>query len=76
MISEKLFGNISRKKITILGFAFKANTNDTRFSPAINICKDLIAEGAILSIHDPKVSKDQISKVFKEQNIYLQIEVE
>ena len=69
VISEKLFGNISRKKITILGFAFKANTNDTRFSPAINICKDLVEEGAILSIHDPKVSKDQIRKVFKEQNV-------
>jgi len=68
IISEKLFGNISRKKITIFGFAFKANTNDTRFSPAINICRDLIEEGAILSIHDPQVSKDQISKIFEEQN--------
>ena len=68
IISEKLFGNISRKKITILGFAFKANTNDTRFSPAINICKDLIEEGAILSINDPKVSKDQLIKIFDEQN--------
>ena len=69
IISEKLFGNISRKRITILGFAFKANTNDTRFSPAINICKDLIEEGAILSIHDPKVSVEQIRKVFNEQNV-------
>ena len=50
------------KKICILGFSFKANTNDTRESAAISICKDLLEEGAFLSIHDPKVSKEQIHK--------------
>ena len=60
MIVHNLFGNVSGKKITILGFAFKANTNDTRKSPAIKICKDLIEEGAYLSIYDPKVDKKTI----------------
>ena len=46
----------------VLGFSFKANTNDTRESSAINICKDLLDEGATLYIHDPKVSQDQIAK--------------
>ena len=41
---------------------FKANTNDTRESAAINICKDLLEEGAVLFIHDPKVEKIQIAK--------------
>ena len=50
------------KKITILGFAFKANTNDTRESSSINICKDLMLEGAELSIYDPKVKKENIEK--------------
>ena len=49
------------KKICILGFAFKANTNDTRESSAISICKDLLQEGANLFIHDPKVSSQQIA---------------
>ncbi len=62
LIVKKLFGTISSKKIAILGFAFKANTNDTRESAAITICKDLIIEGAILSIHDPKVDPNQIAK--------------
>ena len=62
LVVEKLFGTVSNKKIGILGFAFKANTNDTRESAAINICKDLIEEGAILYIHDPKVEENQISK--------------
>ncbi len=60
LIVEKLFGTISGKKIAILGFAFKANTNDTRESPAIDISNDLLKEGAILSIYDPRVSYDQI----------------
>ena len=42
--------------------AFKANTNDTRNSACIKICKDLIEEGAFLSIYDPKVVKDQIER--------------
>ena len=59
-IVEKLFRNLSGKKIAILGFAFKANTNDTRESPAIQIASNLLEEGSILQIHDPKVSWDQI----------------
>ncbi len=60
LIVKKLFGTITSKKICILGFAFKANTNDTRESSAIKICKDLLEEGAILFIHDPKVKESQI----------------
>ena len=60
IVVEKLFGSIAQKKIVILGFAFKANTNDTRESAAIQICKDLISEGAELIIHDPKVNPLQI----------------
>ena len=60
IVVKKLFGTISQKKIVILGFAFKANTNDTRESAAIRICKDLIEEGAELVIHDPKVNPLQI----------------
>ena len=62
LIVNKLFGTVRGKKIFILGFAFKANTNDTRESAAINICKDLLEEGAILYIHDPKVEPNQISR--------------
>ena len=62
LITKKLFGTISGKKIIILGFAFKCNTNDTRESAAIQICKDLLDEGAYLFIHDPKVKEEQIMK--------------
>ena len=62
LIVEKLFGTISEKKIAILGFSFKANTNDTRESPAIKICRNLIEEGGKLQIYDPKVNDIQIKK--------------
>ena len=62
LIVKKLFGTLSDKKIAVLGFAFKANTNDTRESAAIQICKELLEEGAILSIYDPKVSRKQIKR--------------
>ena len=62
LITKKLFGTLSEKKIAILGFSFKANTNDTRESAAINICKNLIEEGAYLLIHDPKVKEYQIEQ--------------
>ena len=61
LVVKKLFGTISEKKIAILGFSFKANTNDTRESAAIQICKDLLEEGAELVIHDPKVNEKQIA---------------
>ena len=62
LIVKKMFGTISSKKIAIMGFSFKSNTNDTRESPAIFICKRLLEEGAILKIYDPKVSEEQIEK--------------
>ena len=55
MIVDKLFRTVSGKKIAIFGFAFAADTNDTRESPAISICKDLIEEGSKIFIYDPKV---------------------
>ena len=62
LVVKKLFGTVSLKKIAILGFAFKANTNDVRKAAAINITKDLIENGAKLLI-DPKVNSEQIETV-------------
>ena len=67
LIVEKLFGTVAYKKIVILGFAFKANTNDTRESPAIDIVEDLIENGAEILISDPKVTSHQISKNLKQK---------
>tara|TARA_B100000963_G_C22582197_1_gene651376 strand:+ start:268 stop:1617 length:1350 start_codon:yes stop_codon:yes gene_type:complete len=60
LIIQKFYGTVSNKKILVLGFAFKSNTNDTRESPTISITKELIENGAHLFINDPKVEKEQI----------------
>ena len=49
-----MFNTLAGKKICLFGFAFKANTGDTRESPAIFIAKKLIEERAELVITDPK----------------------
>ena len=48
------------KKIALLGWAFKANTNDTRHSPSIDVFKKLFLENFHINIFDPKVKKEQI----------------
>ena len=60
-VVELLFGTVTGKRIGVLSFAFKAHTNDTRESPAIRICSDLLEEGAVLAVVDPKVSEHQIA---------------
>jgi UDPglucose 6-dehydrogenase len=49
-----MFNTLAGKKICLFGFAFKANTGDTRESPAIFIAKKLIDEKAELVITDPR----------------------
>jgi UDPglucose 6-dehydrogenase len=53
-IVKEMFNTVAGKKIALFGFAFKANTGDTRESPAIDITKKLLEERAIVSITDPK----------------------
>ena len=53
-IVRSMFNTISGKNITMFGFSFKADTGDTRESPALYIAKMLLEENANLTIYDPK----------------------
>lgn len=59
-IVRTMFHTVSDKKIAIWGFAFKKDTNDTRESAAIHVCRDLLEERARLTIYDPRVPESQI----------------
>ena len=66
-VVKTMFNTVSDKKIAIWGFAFKKDTNDTRESAAIYVCRDLLEERARLTIYDPKVGLEKI----KQELIYL-----
>jgi hypothetical protein len=53
LVVDAMFNTINNKKIAVLGFAFKADTGDTRESPAIDICSTLLCENAKVRVHAP-----------------------
>ena len=58
--------NLSKKEVIILGWAFKANTNDSRESASIYIAEMLYNSGINISIYDPMVSKEKIVNDIKD----------
>ena len=59
-IIDHFGGDLTRKRIAILGWAFKANTNDSRESAAIYVAEKLHKAGAAIEIYDPMVSEESI----------------
>mgnify|MGYP003146717448 CR=1 FL=1 len=57
---KTLFNTVAGKKIAILGWAFKKDTNDTRESAAIYVADYLLNEQAEIVVYDPKVKAEQI----------------
>ncbi len=54
-IIQTLFNTVSGKKIAMLGWAFKKDTNDTRESAAIYVSDHLLNDMANVCVYDPKV---------------------
>jgi UDPglucose 6-dehydrogenase len=59
-IVRSLFNTVADKRIAVLGFAFKKDTNDTRETAAINVVRDLLAEQANVVVYDPKVPAAEV----------------
>jgi UDPglucose 6-dehydrogenase len=59
-IVRSLFNTVADKRIAVLGFAFKKDTNDTRESAAIEVVRNLLAEQANVVVYDPKVPAAEI----------------
>ena len=57
---KTLFNTVADKKIALLGWAFKKDTNDTRESAAIYVADYLLNEQAEVVVYDPKVREEQI----------------
>jgi len=46
-------GTLDGTRVAVLGVAFKPNSDDVRDSPSLAVCERLMAEGALVSVHDP-----------------------
>jgi UDPglucose 6-dehydrogenase len=57
-IIANMFNSVTEKRIALFGFAFKADTGDTRESPAIYITELLAEEKAQIAIYDPQAMKN------------------
>ena len=55
-----LYNTVSGKKIAMLGWAFKKDTNDTRESAAIYVADHLLNEQANIAVYDPKVNGKKV----------------
>jgi len=57
-VIEKTLGILTSKRITVLGTAFKPNTDDVRGSIAIELIKKLLKKKVKITIYDPKAMKN------------------
>lgn len=67
IMDNKLNGDIKGKNIAILGLAFKADTDDVRESPSLQIIKELLLEQANLHVYDPS-AMESVKKIFPHLN--------
>lgn len=64
LVVREFYGNLSGKKITILGVAFKKNTSDCRSSPSIDIIRYLLDEGCLIQVYDPQAKRDHFMREY------------
>ena len=68
-LMEKSLGTLTLKRLTVLGTAFKPDTDDVRDSIAIELIKKLLKKKARITIYDPKAMRNTM-KIFGDKIIY------
>lgn len=54
-LAERRFGSLAGRAVTLLGTAYRFNSEDTRNSPTLTFARLLLDRGARVAIHDPYV---------------------
>jgi UDPglucose 6-dehydrogenase len=67
-ILDRHFPSLQGLRVSVLGLAFKPDTDDVRESPAIPVIRDLIGRGAVVSAYDP-VATSSAKKVLPENRV-------
>ena len=57
-MARKLAGNLSGKRISVLGLAFKAGTDDVRESTAMRVVEAFLGDGANVVVYDPQATEN------------------
>uniref|UniRef100_A0A0G4HK13 UDP-glucose 6-dehydrogenase n=1 Tax=Chromera velia CCMP2878 TaxID=1169474 RepID=A0A0G4HK13_9ALVE len=70
-ILSAMFNTVNRKKIAVFGFAFKKDTGDTRETAAMTVCSQLLIDGAVCNVYDPKVTREQAVREFQDHGVDL-----
>jgi len=68
-VATSSVGELSQRKVAVLGLAFKPGTDDMRDAPAIKIINELLRRGALVIVYDP-VAMDNAKVIFGEQIEY------
>jgi UDPglucose 6-dehydrogenase len=64
-------GNLRGKKFGVWGLAFKPKTDDLRQAPAVALIEELLAEGGVVTAHDP-VATENARRVFGDRVSFVQ----
>lgn len=63
--------DLHKKKVAILGLAFKKNIDDTRYSLSPKLQRYFLAEGAKVSVHDPLIDSEPLEDALKGAEILI-----
>ena len=61
--SEKLLGSLANRRVSVLGFAFKKDTDDVRETASLRVIGQLVKKGAKVYAYDPMATRNA-RKVF------------
>lgn len=68
-LAEKRVGDLKRKKVTVLGLAFKPDTDDIREASSLRIIAELLRRGAIVTAYDP-IAMEKAKVIFEDRIDY------
>lgn len=68
----ELIVQLGKKRVGVVGLAFKAGTDDLRESPAVTLCENLIGKGFALCIYDSNVS---LAAIYGSNRAYIEREI-
>lgn len=74
-LADRKMGGLDGKKVAVLGLAFKAGTDDTRKSPAIEVTKTLCQRGARVMVYDA-LGEERAKGVLQDSVVYCPSAVE